>query len=189
MREGSLPMRMLLALVVSALVLAACGGGQSPTSSPPQDEASTPSGVTGVRERQRAPDFDVRTTDATTFRLSTHRGQVVVLDFLAPGCPSCAAEVPSLAKVWSAFKGRGAVVLLIDIGGVSADEVVRYYRGELGGGDHLYAVDEGFKVATAYKVLALGTTVIVGRDGVVTYRDSGVTQADLLLREVREALA
>lgn len=79
-------------------------------------------------------------------------------------------------------------MLLIDIGGVSAEEVIDYYRGELGGGDHLYAVDEGFRVARLYDVLALGTTVIVDRAGVLSYRDAGVTSAAILEREVRKAL-
>lgn len=40
-----------------------------------------------------APDFTVRTAGGGTFSLSSDRGRVVVLDFLAPGCLDCTAEL------------------------------------------------------------------------------------------------
>lgn len=176
-----------LAPLALAIVAVACGGGPAQAPQQPARPAGPVPG--GVEPGRQAPDFAITTTDGEEFRLSAHRDQVVVLDFLAPGCPSCAAEVPTLGEVWTAFRDQGAVVALIDIGGVSAEEVISYYRGQLGGADHLYAVDEGFRVATLYKVLALGTTVIVDRAGIISYRDAGVTSPAVLEREVREALA
>lgn len=174
-------------VVLAVALLASACGSDRPRAVPETQQPRA--AATGVQPGGRAPDFAITTTGGEAFRLSGQRGRTVVLDFLAPGCPSCAAEVPSLAKVWTAFRARGLVVLLIDIGGVSAEEVIDYYRGELGGGDHLYAVDEGFQVSQLYKVVALGTTVIVDRDGMVTYRDTGVTNASILEREVRKGLA
>lgn len=39
----------------------------------------------GVIPGGSAPDFTMETVDGSSFRLSGHRGRVVVLDFLAPG--------------------------------------------------------------------------------------------------------
>lgn len=80
------------------------------------------------------------------------------------------------------------MVLVVDIGGGAKDEALAYYR-SVGGGDHLYAMDQAFRVATQYEVFSLGTTVIVDRTGVITFRDAGPTPADLLAQEIRRALA
>lgn len=40
---------------------------------------------TGALPGQLAPDFAIRTSTGQDFRLSDHLGEVVVLDFLAPG--------------------------------------------------------------------------------------------------------
>lgn len=55
------------------------GGGPGAAPSP---EANVP---LGTLPGQLAPDFTLRTSNGQDFRLSDHRGEVVVLDFLAPG--------------------------------------------------------------------------------------------------------
>lgn len=80
------------------------------------------------------------------------------------------------------------MVLVIDIGGLSPEELVPYYRGQLGGANHLYATDRGFEVGEAYQALSLGTTVVIDASGTITYRDSSTTRAEVLLSEIRKAL-
>lgn len=77
--------------------------------------------------------------------------------------------------------------MVIDIGGGPVGEAVSYYR-SVGGGDYPYAEDQGFRVARDYKVLGLGTTVILDQRGVVTFRDSGPTPTAILEREIGRAL-
>lgn len=79
------------------------------------------------------------------------------------------------------------MVLVLDVGGGSPEAAVDYYR-SVGGGDYLYAMDRGFRVAQSYEVFTLGATVIVNPVGVVSFRDPATTPADVLEREVREAL-
>jgi peroxiredoxin len=184
------------AVVLAAVLVVAAGAavmylGRGPDEiepGPAEEAAATPTSrvAVGGQTGQRAPDFALTTTTGEPFRLSSYRGRVVLLDFLAPGCPSCAAEVPSLTKAWMAFRDRGVAVVLIDVSGGRVD--VPYYR-SVGGGDFLYAADVGFRVAKRYEVLALGTSVIVGPDGIVTYVDSGPTTAEVFDRELGKALS
>lgn len=164
------------------------GRSSSPATGSPWSSAGGESVSVGTLPGQQAPDFSIQTAEGQVFRLSSHRGRAVVLDFLAPGCQSCALEVSALTKAWEAFTAKGVTVLLVDVGGGPAQEAVAYYR-SLGGGDFLYAADKGFKVATEYKVFALGTTVIVDPRGIVSFLDSGPTPTDILDREIRKALA
>lgn len=80
------------------------------------------------------------------------------------------------------------MALLVDIGDVPSEEVLAYYKGELGGADHLYAADIGFRVATLYEVFDLGTTIVIDPGGLITYRDAGTTSAAGMKEAIRRAL-
>lgn len=78
-------------------------------------------------------------------------------------------------------------VMVIDVGGGPIADAVEYYRSVGAGRSFLYAADEGFRVVREYRVLSLGTTVIVDPRGIVTFRDAGPTPLDILEREVGRA--
>lgn len=139
-------------------------------------------------DRRPAPDFTVRTTSGRTFALAEARDRLVVMSFLAPGCADCTAEVEALKAVHEQRGSSGVDVLLVDVGGVTDAELLEYYRDSLGGGDHLYAEDTGFSIATAYELKLLGTTVVVDRAGRIAFRDEELTPAPRLISVVDQLL-
>jgi len=179
-----------VAYLVRDLVLP---GGRDPSSllrSTAPAEVPQPADTTvpiGSDPGEAAPDFAIATADRGAFRLSSYRGRTVVIDFLAPGCLDCTAEISALTKVWEVFRDEGVVVLVVDVGGLSPAQAAEYYRG-LGGGDLLYGEDRGFRVARAYEVIDLTSTLVIGPDGVVTFRDSGLTTWETLRSEVGKTL-
>jgi len=58
----------------------------------------------------------------------------------------------------------------------------------LGGGEVLFAEDARQQAVPAFNVRALGTTIIINREGRVLYRDSGATTYEKLRVEVGRAL-
>lgn len=79
-------------------------------------------------------------------------------------------------------------LIVIDVGGGPIGEAVAYYR-SVGAEDFfLYAADKGFRVARAYEVLSLGTTIVIDPRGFVTFRDSGPSSTETLTREIGRAL-
>jgi len=141
-------------------------------------------GALGLRETS---DFQVRLTDGQPFSLSEYRGRVVVVEFLAPGCVSCAEELAVLSRVAEDFKDRGVVVLVLDVSGMPRDKIAGYYQG-LGAGELLlYAPDERLQVARQYQVQYLGTTIVLRGDGKEAYRDGEGTQLAELIDAVRAA--
>jgi thiol-disulfide isomerase/thioredoxin len=56
-------------------------------------------------------DFDVRTADGRTIKLSNYRGKVVVIDFWATWCPPCRLETPQLARLARENRDRGLEVI------------------------------------------------------------------------------
>lgn len=125
-----------------------------------------------------AKGFSLRTIDGTTFSLAAARGKVVVVDFLAPGCPSCARDLPGLGEAARRFAPRGVKVVIADMSGANDGKALRdYYRGSYDvPAVVLIAEDKGFRVQRAYGVNQLGMTFVIGRDGRIRWK--GVWSGD-----------
>jgi cytochrome c biogenesis protein CcmG, thiol:disulfide interchange protein DsbE len=127
---------------------------------------------------QRAPGFELPTLDGEgSVRLSSLRGQVVVLNFWASWCDPCRDEHPALQAAWNGYRDRGAVVL----GVMYQDTEVgaRRYLEELGG-DWPILQDPGSRAAIDYGVFGVPETVIIGADGIVAHKVIGaVTYPEL----------
>jgi len=117
-------------------------------------------------EGKPAPQVNLTTLDGKSFRLGDLRGSVVVLDFWATWCGPCRESLPHLQKL-SADKDRfkkGLRVLAVNAG--EQQPVVKKFVDE----NRLtmpIPMDPGRSARTAYRVTALPTTVVIGKDGVV----------------------
>ena len=135
-----------------------------------------------------APSFTVTTVDGKTFALAGQRGKVVVFDFLQAGCSSCAEQVPVLDKSAARFAAKRVEVMVLDLSGGSGSALRSYYRGKLRASKRLLiAADKGFKVAQRYRVTAVGTTYVVGRDGRVRWHGLWLGKKNTLLRAIAQA--
>lgn len=50
----------------------------------------------GLAQGELAPDFELKTLDGETAKLSDYRGKKVILNFWATWCPPCRAEMPHM---------------------------------------------------------------------------------------------
>ena len=64
---------------------------------------------------KRAPDPGFRALDGQTRKLSSLRGQVVVVNFWATWCGPCQEELPRLAKIAESYTGKPVRFVLISI--------------------------------------------------------------------------
>ena len=77
--------------------------------------------VTGEETGPVAPDFALEQMNGETFRLSDHRGEVVVLNIWATWCDPCHTEAPGFVELQNEFAGEVTFVgLSIDDGGFAA---------------------------------------------------------------------
>jgi peroxiredoxin len=109
-----------------ALVLAACAPS-APASSPSGDETPAEPSIVVTPAMgsphigDPAPDFELADRDGNTVKLSSTRGQVTVLAFVAAFCPFSKAEQPYLKKLAEDYAPKGVRVILIGISEPAAD--------------------------------------------------------------------
>lgn len=118
-----------------------------------------------------APAFSLKQMNGETFRLSEHRGEVVVLNIWATWCDPCHTEVPGFVELQEEFAGEVTFVgLSIDDGGF---EAVRPFARKY---DVNYPQLASQRVAWEKygRSQAVPRTFVIGRQGRIRYRRTGL---------------
>ena len=139
-------------------------------------------------------DFDVRTLDGRSIKLSSYRGKVVVMDFWATWCGPCQQETPQLARIARENHDRGVEVigLHIDDHGRSKLEDIRKFIDSYGMGYTVgFATDDMFTSYLGTDDDRIPQTLVFGRDGKLIKHLSGYgpSHGKLLDEAVNRALA
>ncbi|HXV61729.1 MAG TPA: TlpA disulfide reductase family protein [Vicinamibacteria bacterium] len=140
---------------------------------------------------KKAPDFELVTTKGEKVRLSELTGKVVVLDFWAVWCDPCRESMPFFEKLQHDHQKDGLVVMGLHVNDrmPALDEVNRYL-GEVGATyRNLVSTTD---VDDAFAIVAMPTTYLVDREGILRKRHIGFNPArtpERLLKDVQELLA
>jgi thiol-disulfide isomerase/thioredoxin len=140
-----------------------------------------------IRKGEPAPAFALPDIDhAQTVSLEQLRGQVVLLDFWASWCTPCVAMLPTMDAVHQRWATRGVAFLGInsDGPGTTLDELKKFL-----GTHHVpypVVIDDG-SVGALYKIEALPSLVVIGRDGRIRQSFVGFTTERSLDRALEDA--
>jgi cytochrome c biogenesis protein CcmG/thiol:disulfide interchange protein DsbE len=135
----------------------------------------------------RAPSF-VLPARAGSVSLDSLRGHVVYLDFWASWCGPCRASFPWMAGLVERYKGRGLRVVAVNLD--KDRELADAFLA-----DHPAAFTVAFdpkgRTAEAYKVAAMPTSFVIGKDGSLLLRHAGFDprHTDEVEKRIQEALA
>ena len=108
------------------------------------------------------PEFSGFTADGQKVSLAGLSGRVVLLNFWAAWCLECRPEMPAFERLHREFSVQGLAVV-----GINAREgtaTIREYAKELGLTFPLILDPKG-TINSAYGVIGLPTTFLIGRDG------------------------
>lgn len=122
-----------------------------------------------------ATDFTLTGEDGRTYRLADYRGQVVLINFWASWCPPCRFEMPSLERLWQKIKGKGIIILAVNVG--ENQDTIFEFMGQYPMSFPL-PMDLDGEVVKAYPVTGLPTSYIVSPQGLVTHRAVGSREWD-----------
>ena len=131
-----------------------------------------------------APDFALDAVNGAPWSLSQLRGSIVLLNFWASWCEPCRRELPQLQRLHERHSADGLVVL-----GVSDEDpgkAWRYLEEHGIGFPSLH--DEDGSVMQSYRIQAIPTSLIIGRDGQLVKRMEGYTSADAFEKALKPLL-
>jgi len=132
-------------------------------------------------------DFTLTDVEGRRVRLAEYSGRVVLLNFWATWCAPCKTEIPWLNELHVRYREQGLVVL-----GVSVDDAVARIRPFAQAMKMRYPVlvaagEDSFKESFG-PLLGYPTTLLISRAGEICIRHVGITEKELLEREVRALL-
>lgn len=125
----------------------------------------------GLEKGQLAPDFEFTTVDGETFKLSSLRGQPVVIGFiLTTGCTPCVIEAENIKN---AQKEVSLKVIQIALNPIEPPRNLQNFRDFNGSRDWFIGYDKDEALSKLYKVKAVDTTFMVDAEGKIIYSDPG----------------
>ena len=177
----------ILTIVAAAALASACAIGSAGCGTDASSDASAPRrfadgdtmpayllGYYSLKAGDAAPDFTVELVDADgltgeTLRLADLSGQVVLLDFWAPWCPYCIADMPSWQTIAEEY-GDSVVILAVDVGGDTFGEMKQFIAKS--GYDFTWGIINA-DMAQAYPFAGVPYDVIIGKDGTIVFVAEG----------------
>ncbi len=130
-----------------------------------------------------APDFEAKSADGATVKLSEWKGAPVLVNFTATWCPPCKVETPVLAAAYARYKSQGLKIVSVYLDDSRKD--VFAYAKTLGA-DWPVSTDGKIwdnAIARAYGVNGVPSNVLVGKDGKILSIDSRGPQLDALIED------
>lgn len=166
---------------------AATAAGETPakvsSAAPPRQASRDPADLLGLpppRERaepqiiaqwrgEAAPEFQLALLSGGSLNLADLRGKPAVINFWASWCPPCRAEMPAFERSWQKDGDRIAFV------GVAVQDTEPEARAavEKTGVTYPVGLDEGNRIARAYELKGMPTTVVLDANGVIVKRFTG----------------
>jgi thiol-disulfide isomerase/thioredoxin len=133
-----------------------------------------------IRAREPfAPDFNFTTLEKENISNTSLRGKVILLDFWGTWCPPCRESVPILRNLNKRYSGKPFQLV-----GVSSDDDEDVWRTYIEAQHMNWSeyIDLSGDVQSAFKIESFPTYIVLDKDGVVRYRQSGLgesTQGDI----------
>lgn len=124
-----------------------------------------------IAEGKEAPEIALRTPEGKMMRLSSLRGQYVVVDFMASWCGDCMRDLPEMKRIYGKFHSRG-----VEFFSVSFDTDKAAWKGMIErNGITWPQVSElkkwkETKVSAAYGVKWIPSMILLDKEGKVVLR-------------------
>jgi len=113
---------------------------------------------------KQAPDFQLNTLDGQSVSLSTLKGKPVLINFWATWCGPCAYEMPYLQQVYDDWRGKGLVLLAINVR-ESPSRITEFMQTQ--GLSFPVLLDNDGNVTQQYGILGIPTSFFIDKEGII----------------------
>lgn len=130
-------------------------------------QKETTTGVASTNVQYVAPDFELKTLNGQTVRLSDYQGKKVILNFWATWCPPCKAEMPHMQSFYEKYKHQGVEILAVNLTSQdSGVDKVQSFAKEYGLTFPVLLDEEGF-AAQKYNIVTVPTSYMIDTEGTI----------------------
>ena len=172
--------RMMAIVIVVFLIVAVSAYALNTVS--PDDGTNGNGNGNGPPTVDKAPEFQVVTIDGESIALDQFRGQVVILDLMATWCGPCVTQMEYLNQVRAAYTESEVVLLSIGVDTKETGQQLRTFRDENHANWRFARDTDG--VGQKYGATNIPTLVIVDKDGMMVWKDAGVTPFEDLEKRI-----
>ena len=137
----------------------------------PTTNVSQPPVPIGINVGNQAIDFQVKSLNGTSVKLSDFRGKPVLLNFWATWCGPCRSEVPYLQQIYDTYSANGLVMMPVEVGENST--AIKDFMTSLNITLPVLS-DPDKTVAKAYSITAIPTTLLIDKNGIIRAIKIGV---------------
>ena len=137
----------------------------------------------GLEKGKAPPDFEVKTLDGETVKLSDYKGKKIILNFWASWCPPCKAEMPHMQNYYEDNAEEENVEILAvnltnaEYGGiVDARQFVEDY--EL---TFPIPTDMDGELEKTYEILTIPTTYMIDTAGLIRHKIVGPMDEQMMI--------
>lgn len=119
------------------------------------------------------PGFSFRTRENETISNTSLHGKVVLLDFWGTWCPPCRESVPMLKNVQKKYAAKSFQLV-----GISSDDDEDVWKTFVQAQHMNWSeyLDSSSELQEAFKIDSFPTYIVVDKDGVIRFRQSGLSQ-------------
>lgn len=185
-------LRAVLALM-GVLLLVGCTSGNGDASQDGSEyrfvQAQAQGEVIPREDRKPAPDVTGELLGGQSFKLSSLKGKVVVLNFWATWCAPCRVEAPELEKIYTKYQPKGVALIGVLVRD-SKDQGEVYSKQE--GLTYPSIYDPKTQIALQfrnYPVVAIPSTIVFDRNGDVAAAYVSSVNATSLTETIDKLLA
>jgi peroxiredoxin len=140
----------------------------------------------GIKPGQIAPNFTLVDIEGNQFSLVDYRGRVIVIDLMATWCGPCITEMSHLREIFSSYDHSEVWIMSIDVDNSETVSQLTEFKNDYG--DDWTFATQGSGVGTTYGVTAIPQMYIIDKDGIIAYKNTGVTSSDKLSSEINKLL-
>jgi len=117
-----------------------------------------------------APDFSFTTHENENLSNAALRGKVVLLDFWGTWCPPCRESIPVVRSLQKKYTGKNFQIV-----GISSDDDEDVWKTFIKAQQMSWSeyIDLSGKVQESFKIDSFPTYILLDKDGVIRYRQSG----------------
>jgi thiol-disulfide isomerase/thioredoxin len=141
----------------------------------------------GAMKGKTAPDFELKSLEGKTVKLSDYHGKAVLLNFWATYCGPCKVEMPWLVELQKQYGPEGLQIVGVAMDDASQDDIAKFAK-DMGVNYPILVGKES--VGDSYGgIQFLPATFYIGRDGKFIDRVFGLKGRSEIENEVKTALS